>query len=71
MTDGAKWRRSDYPWGMQRSMTQAKLNKELAGVGDKLDAGRIAGEKRLDLLRKQAELGDMRDARLKAARRLV
>jgi hypothetical protein len=56
---------------MQRSMTPAKLNKELAGVADKLTADRVSATKRLDLLRKQAELGDLRDERLKAARKLV
>jgi hypothetical protein len=52
-------------------MTQSKLNKELTGVADKLAANRISAVQRLALLRKQAELGDLRDERLKAARRLV
>jgi hypothetical protein len=56
---------------MERSMTQSKLKKELAGATDKLTADRMTPAKRLDLLRKQAELVDIREDREKAARRLV
>jgi hypothetical protein len=43
--------------------------KELSGVADKLAAGKETGEKRLALLRRQAELGDLRDALAERARR--
>lgn len=52
-------------------MTQSKLKKELAGAADKLTADRMTPAKRLELLRKQAELVDIREDREKAARRLV
>jgi hypothetical protein len=54
---------------MQRSLTPSIVRKELEGVADKLAAGKITGEKRLDLLRRQAELGDLRDAMADRARR--
>jgi hypothetical protein len=54
---------------MQRSLTPSIVRKELEGVADKLAAGKVTGEKRLDLLRRQAELGDLRDAMADRARR--
>lgn len=38
------------------------MRKELASVAKDLDAGKATGVKRLALLRRQAQLGDLRDA---------
>jgi hypothetical protein len=38
------------------------IMKEMEGVADRLAAGKIVGKERLALLRRQAELGDLRDA---------
>jgi hypothetical protein len=43
--------------------------KELVGVADRLAAGSVLGDQRLALLRRQAELGDLRDALADRARR--
>lgn len=48
-----------------RPLTEAAVLKQLKSVGEKI-AGKATGAKRLELLRRQAELGDQRDA---AARR--
>ena len=45
----------------RKPLTDAAVLKQLKTVGDKL-AGTATGEKRLALLRRQAELGDQRDA---------
>jgi hypothetical protein len=50
-----------------RALTEAAVLKQLKTVGDKL-AGKATGEKRLALLRRQAELGDQRDAADQARR---
>ncbi|MCW2998484.1 MAG: hypothetical protein JWN65_2033 [Solirubrobacterales bacterium] len=42
--------------------------KELAGVADRLAANTVTGPQRLALLRRQAELGDLRDALADRAR---
>jgi hypothetical protein len=54
---------------MARVLTQSMVLKELVGVADRLAAGRILGDQRLALLRRQAELGDLRDALADRARR--
>ncbi|MEA2179779.1 MAG: hypothetical protein QOF29_2888 [bacterium] len=54
---------------MRRSLTPSVVRKELDGVAAKLAAGKVTGEKRLALLRRQAELGDLRDAMAERARR--
>ena len=46
---------------MARRLTEAAALKQLKTVGDKL-AGKVSGAQRLELLRRQAELGDQRDA---------
>ncbi len=51
-----------------RPLTEAAVLKQLKTVGDKL-AGKAGGSQRLALLRRQAELGDRRDAAADAARR--
>jgi hypothetical protein len=56
---------------MQRPLDQSKLLKELAGVADKLADSSLTREKRLALLRRQARLGDLRDAIAERARRSV
>ena len=52
----------------QRPLTDAAVLKQLKAVGDKL-AGKASGKQRLALLRRQAELGDQRDAAADKARR--
>jgi hypothetical protein len=48
-------------WEMApRPLTEAALLKQLKTVGEKI-AGTVSGEKRLALLRRQADLGDQRD----------
>jgi hypothetical protein len=54
---------------MRRLPTQPELVKELAGVAEKLDSPRLTGEKRMALLRRQAQLGDLRDALAERERR--
>jgi hypothetical protein len=54
---------------MRRQLTRADLDKEMASVADKLEAPSATGEKRLDLLRRQAQLGDLRDALAQRERR--
>jgi hypothetical protein len=54
---------------MSISLTRNAVLKELAGVGDKLAAKKITQQQRLALLRRQAELGDLRDALADRARR--
>ena len=53
---------------MARRLTEAAALKQLKTVGDKL-AGKLTGKQRLELLRRQAELGDQRDAAADRARR--
>ena len=54
---------------MSLSLTHAVVLKELAGVSDKLAAKSLTPPQRLALLRRQAELGDLRDALAERARR--
>jgi hypothetical protein len=51
-----------------RPLTEAAVLKQLKAVGEKL-AGKASGRQRLALLRRQAELGDQRDAAAEKARR--
>jgi hypothetical protein len=51
-----------------RPLTDAAVLKQLKAVGEKL-AGKASGEERLALLRRQAQLGDQRDAAEEKARR--
>ena len=46
---------------MPQRRTDAAIKKQLRAVGEQLDGKRQKGEKRLALLRRQAELGDARD----------
>jgi hypothetical protein len=62
-------RSMDYPGGMKPSLTQSQLVKELAGTAAKLDSPKLTGEKRMALLRRQAQLGDLRDMMAERARR--
>jgi hypothetical protein len=52
----------------RRPITDAAVLKQLKTVGEKL-AGKASGKERLALLRRQAELGDQRDAAVEKARR--
>jgi hypothetical protein len=54
---------------MRSPSDRPSLIKELATVADKLAAGKVSGEKRLELLRRQAQLGDLRDALAERSRR--
>lgn len=56
---------------MRRPLDQSKVLKELAGVADKLADNGLTREKRLALLRRQARLGDLRDAIAERARRAL
>ena len=54
---------------MASSMTPSTVLKQLAGVSEKLDAPDLTRERRLDLLRRQAQLCDLRDAHVERLRR--
>lgn len=54
---------------MARPLTDAAVKKKLGEVHDKLANAKLTSEKRLALLRQQADLGDRRDAAVDAARR--
>jgi hypothetical protein len=54
---------------MALSRTRTAVLKELAGVGDKLAARALTKPQRLALLRRQAELGDLRDVLADRARK--
>lgn len=53
---------------MAKPRTEAAVLKQLKTVGEKI-ASKSGGKQRLALLRKQAELGDQRDAAAEKARR--
>ena len=52
----------------KRPLTDAAVKKQLKTVDDKI-AGKVSGKERLALLRRQAELGDQRDAAADKARK--
>lgn len=54
---------------MTRLLTQPMVHKALVGVADRLASPKLTGPQRLALLRRQAELGDLRDALLDRRRR--
>ena len=54
---------------MRRTLDRSDLLKELENVADKLATHAVTGEQRLALLRRQAQLGDLRDALAERARR--
>lgn len=54
---------------MPQRRTDAAIRKQLDAVGEKLGNDRAKGEKRLELLRRQADLGDERDAAVLRTRR--
>lgn len=54
---------------MPRALDKAAVLKEMGTVAQKLAASGSNGEKRLALLRRQAQLGDLRDALADRARR--
>ena len=57
---------------MGRILDRNQVVKELTNVAEKLDAGGVPTEKRLVLLRRQAQLGDLLEAiDLKARRSVV
>jgi hypothetical protein len=54
---------------MTRLLTKSAVLKELVGVTERLATGKVTSQQRLVLLRRQAELGDLRDALIDRARR--
>jgi hypothetical protein len=54
---------------MASTMTPSTVLKQLAGVTEKLDAPDLTRDKRLMLLRQQAQLCDLRDAHVDRLRR--
>lgn len=54
---------------MQPIVDRAAMRREMAAVSAKLDRPGISREERLTLLRRQAELGDLRDALAQRDRR--
>jgi hypothetical protein len=54
---------------MKKPLDTTRLLKELEVVGDKLAARGLKRDQRMALLRRQAELGDLRDAIAQRARR--
>jgi hypothetical protein len=54
---------------MRKPLDTTRLLKELEIVGNKLAARGLKREQRMVLLRRQAELGDLRDAIAQRARR--
>jgi rRNA-processing protein FCF1 len=54
---------------MRRTLTQSAVMKELESVAEQLAAVKTSRLKRLELLRRQAQLGDLRDAVAERARR--
>jgi hypothetical protein len=54
---------------MGRVLDKTDVLKEMDAVGDKLADGALTGQERLALLRRQAQLGDLRDALAQRARR--
>jgi hypothetical protein len=54
---------------MTEPSTTAAITKQMEAVERQLAAPRCTGEKRLALLRRQAQLGDLRDAFALRARR--
>ncbi len=58
-----------YPGHMQKPLDTSRLLKELEVVGEKLSSHKLTREKRMELLRRQADLGDLREAIALRARR--
>lgn len=54
---------------MRRVLDRATMHQELEAVAAKLDTPGITREERLALLRRQAQLGDLRDALAQRERR--
>ncbi|MDX6655840.1 MAG: hypothetical protein QOH62_633 [Solirubrobacteraceae bacterium] len=54
---------------MASPLNQSAVIKELDRVADKLAAKGLSADKRMALLRRQAQLGDLRDAIAQRARR--
>lgn len=54
---------------MPRPLTDAAIEKQLRSVQAQLASARCDGQQRLALLRRQAQLGDERDAAVLRARR--
>lgn len=54
---------------MTSTATRPQLLKAIETVAHQLDSPKLSGPKRMALLRRQAELGDLRDALAERARR--
>jgi hypothetical protein len=54
---------------MTASGTRAQILRQIDTVSQRLDSPKLNSEQRMALLRRQAELGDLRDALAERARR--
>jgi hypothetical protein len=54
---------------MPSTATRSQILQQMATVAERLDSPKTNGAQRMALLRRQAELGDLRDALLDRARR--
>jgi hypothetical protein len=54
---------------MSSSGTPAQIRHQMEEVATRLDSPEVTGQQRMALLRRQAELGDLRDALVERARR--
>jgi hypothetical protein len=54
---------------MAEPQKRARREKELEAVSSKLDTAKLSQAKRMELLRRQAQLGDERDQAVRVARR--
>jgi hypothetical protein len=54
---------------MPSTATRTQILQQMATVAERLDSPKTNGTQRMALLRRQAELGDMRDAMVERARR--
>ncbi|HWH93550.1 MAG TPA: hypothetical protein VNT03_06785 [Baekduia sp.] len=54
---------------MTTTGTRSQILRQMETVAQRLDSARLTGPQRMALLRRQAELGDLRDALVERARR--
>jgi hypothetical protein len=54
---------------MTTSSTRSQILRQIEAVSERLESPKVTGPQRMALLRRQAELGDLRDALAERARR--
>jgi hypothetical protein len=54
---------------MTTSGTRSQILRQIEAVSERLESPKVTGAQRMALLRRQAELGDLRDALAERARR--